>query len=47
MPQDLPVEINDNRGGEFYSLEEVDCFTDADFGPEDDAEPCVMLQVNY
>lgn len=47
MPKNLPVKINDNRGGEIYSLEDVDCFTAADFEPEDNAEPCVLLQVNY
>lgn len=39
LPQDVDVEVNDNRGGECYPIEQVDFF--------DEEHPSyVMLQVN-
>jgi hypothetical protein len=44
MPQDLPIEVNDNNGGQIYPIEQVDCFTELDIEPDD--YPTVVLQVN-
>ena len=43
MPQDVIVEVNDNQGGEVYSIEQVDFF-----GKEEylNSEDVVMIQVN-
>jgi sulfur carrier protein ThiS len=41
MPQDVMVEVNDNRGGEVYNVEQVDHFE-----ADDDFEEVVVIQVN-
>ena len=48
LPQDLPVEINDNGGGNVFPVERVDLFDDMDVELcEDDGDyPVVILQVN-
>jgi len=40
FPGDTLVEVNDNRGGECHSIEQVDFF------PEDEICPVVVIQVN-
>ena len=40
MPQDLPIEINDNEGGQIIYIDSVDSF------PEDEDYPVVMIQAN-
>ena len=42
MPQDLPIEINDNEGGQIIYIDSVDHF---DLEGEDDY-PVVMIQAN-
>ena len=42
MPQDLPVEINNNLGGEITYVDQVDLFT-VDDGLD---YPVVMIQTN-
>jgi hypothetical protein len=46
MPQDMTVEVNDNRNGDVHFIDSIDCFTAEDFGPDDDNQPCVVIQVN-
>jgi hypothetical protein len=48
MPQDLPIEINDNEGGQIIYIDSVDHFdcTDERFSPEDGDYPVVMIQAN-
>jgi hypothetical protein len=48
MPQDLTVEVNDNRDGgvHIHFIDRVDCFTAEDFGPDDENQPCVVIQIN-
>ena len=46
LPQDLPVEINDNGNGEVYQLEGVILFNEAALCEEDGDYPVVILQVN-
>jgi hypothetical protein len=46
MPQDLPVEINDNSLGEVYPLHSVSLFEEGDIALEDEDYAVVMLQVN-
>jgi hypothetical protein len=48
MPQDLPIEINDNMGGQIIYIDSVDHFdcTDERFSPEDGDYPVVMIQAN-
>ena len=40
MPQDLPIEINDNMGGQIIYIDSVDSF------PDDEDYPVVMIQAN-
>ena len=44
MPQDFPIEVNDNNGGQIYPIEQVDCFTELDDELGD--YPVVVIQVN-
>jgi hypothetical protein len=45
MPQDLPIEINDNMGGQIIYIDSVDLFDEVD--PEfPDDYPVVMIQAN-
>ena len=45
MPQDLPIEINDNMGGQIIYIDSVDLFDEIDPEfPED--YPVVMIQAN-
>ena len=45
MPQDIEVEVNDNNGGEVYSIEEITLYIpNIDLWPDDVA--AVILQVN-
>jgi hypothetical protein len=48
MPQNLPIEINDNMGGQIIYIDSVDHFdcTDERFSPEDGDYPVVMIQAN-
>ena len=48
MPQDLPIEINDNMGGQIIYIDSVDYFdaTDERFSSEDGDYPVVMIQAN-
>lgn len=47
MPQDYPVEVNDNGNGNVFAIEQVDCFLPEDMDPDyPDDEPSVVLQVN-
>ena len=46
LPQNLPVEINDNNGGEVYKIDSVDLFDEGDIALEDDDYAVVILQVN-
>ena len=41
MPQNAVVEINDNRNGEMYGVEQVDHFAANEYDPES-----VVIQVN-
>ena len=41
LPPDISVEVNNNRGGECYEIEQVDHFEANEYDPE-----LVMLQVN-
>ena len=41
MPQNAVVEVNDNRNGEMYSVEQVDHFVADEYDPES-----VVIQVN-
>jgi hypothetical protein len=43
MPQDLPIEINDNMGGQIIYIDSVDLFDEPMY--EDDY-PVVMIQAN-
>jgi hypothetical protein len=43
MPQDLPIEINDNMGGQIIYIDSVDLFDEPHY--EDDY-PVVMIQAN-
>ena len=43
MPQDLPIEINDNMNGQIIYIDSVDLFDEPDY--EDDY-PVVMIQAN-
>lgn len=43
LPQDVVVEVNDNRNGNIFAIEQVDLF---DAEPSNDEEPLVVLQVN-
>jgi DNA-directed RNA polymerase subunit F len=47
MPQNLSVKINDIHGGEISNLDHVYYFNEEDFMPEENIEPCVLLQVNF
>ena len=42
LPQDVLVEVNDNRNGNIFGIDSVDYF--GDLGPDDPA--MVILQVN-
>lgn len=46
MPQDYPVEINDNHLCKVSWVDQVDCFGPDDIDPEfvDEDYPCVILQ---
>lgn len=45
LPQDLEVEINDNKGGEVHAIEEVTHYVpNTDIWPDD--VPSVVIQVN-
>ena len=45
MPQDLELEVNDNNGGEVYSIEEITLYVpNTDLWPDDVA--AVVIQVN-
>ena len=45
MPQDLEVEVNDNRGGEVYEINNVTHYIpNIDLWPDD--VPSVIIQVN-
>jgi hypothetical protein len=46
MPQDIAVQVNDNRGGEVYDLDSVDLFDEGSIALEPEDEPVVILQVN-
>jgi hypothetical protein len=46
MPQDLPVEINDNEGGEILQIDSVDHFGWHDLEPGSGDQPVVMIQAN-
>jgi hypothetical protein len=46
MPQDIAVQVNDNRGGEVYDLDSVDLFDEGSIALEEEDEPVVILQVN-
>lgn len=47
MPQDLPVEINDNGGADVFTIDQVDCFLAEDLDPAFPEDyPCVVIQVN-
>lgn len=43
MPQDYPVEINNNHAGQITFIDQVDCFGPEDCQEEDDY-PVVILQ---
>lgn len=43
MPQDLPIEINDNMGGQIIYIDSVDLF---DEPMHEDDYPVVMIQAN-
>jgi hypothetical protein len=42
LPQDIQVEVNDNNGGEVYSIEQVDYFG----ASLDQDDKLVVIQVN-
>lgn len=45
MPQDYPVEINDNHAGKLSWVDQVDCFKPEDLDPAfPDDYPCVVIQ---
>lgn len=44
-PQETPVEVNDNYGGQIHFIDCVDFFSQAELKYEDDY-PVVMIQVN-
>jgi len=45
MPQDIDVEVNDNKGGEVYAIEDVTLFVpNTDLWPDDHS--AVIIQVN-
>lgn len=46
MPQDLPIEINDNMGGQIIYIDSVDYFGPDDIDMSDDDYPVVMIQAN-
>lgn len=46
MPQHYSVEINDNRNGRVFEIDQVDCFTEADFPTGESPYLGVMIQVN-
>lgn len=46
MPQDLPVEINDNINGQITYIDAVDHFSWHDLEPGSGDQPCVMIQTN-
>jgi hypothetical protein len=48
MPQDYPVEINDNMNGQMIYIDSVDCFRPEDIDPEftDEDYPSVVIQAN-
>ncbi len=41
LPQDIQVEVNDNKGGEVFAIEQVD-----HFGASLEDEQIVIIQVN-
>jgi hypothetical protein len=45
MPQDYPVEINNNAAGQILYIDQVDCFGPEDLEPGYDDYPVVMIQV--
>lgn len=46
MPQDLPVEVNDNGAGNIHEIYSVDHFDWSDLDPDGGDEPGVYIQVN-
>lgn len=47
MPQDYPVDINDNGNGNVFAIEQVDCFLPEDMDPDFPEDyPSVVIQVN-
>ena len=46
MPQDLPIEINDNMGGQIIYIDSVELFEGEDLDVEDGDYPVVMIQAN-
>jgi hypothetical protein len=45
LPDNVEVEVNDNRGGEVYAIEDVTLYTpNLDLWPDD--KPAIILQVN-
>ena len=47
MPQNYPVEVNDNDGGRLFDIDEVICFTEEDMDPDyPEDRPGVVIEVN-
>ena len=46
VPQDLPIEINDNMGGQIIHIDGVDLFDGDDLDVEDGDYPVVIIQAN-
>lgn len=46
MPRHLPVEVNDNLGGQILYIDCVDHFDSDEISVDDGDYPVVMIQVN-